>query len=248
MTDDEIEQAGGDAVGICQSEQAAELDAVRHQEIDGRQAEQHAKREGQDRNVDVVRHDHAGHQRAFVRRDLGPELMVVHELHEFRRHQRVGQLWVEGDGDKGHQRRTEEKHGRRDQVGRRFPIGLREGLPVEAGDPLAQVAALPVNGGVAPGNQPVEVTRHRLGRPVPLRPGEVRRRPAIERRECQDLGGAQASDPAGSGSRQEFFQPVPLGSPAGHEFVSTHVIHDDGHRRFRPACRRTATRYREIGA
>ena len=172
----------------------------------------------------------------------------MHQLNQLGRHQRVGQLRIQRDGDKGDERRTEEEQSRRDQVGGRLPIGLWQGPLVKGGDPLAQVAALPVNGGVAPGNQPVEVTRHRLGRPVPLRPGEVRRRPAIERRECQDLGGAQASDPAGSGSRQEFFQPVPLGSPAGHEFVSTHVIHDDGHRRFRPACRRTATRYREIGA
>ena len=223
MANDEIEQAGGDAVCVRERQQATQLDTVRHQHIDGRQAEQHAKREGEDRDTDVIRHDHARRQRPGVRRNLSPELVVVDPLHDLRGHQRVRQVRVEADGDEGDDRWSEQQKRGGDQVGGGLAVGLWQRAFVEHRDPLSQVAALSIHRGVAPGDQAVEIPRHRLSRPIASGSGEVRGRAAIERRQRQDLSGQQAADTARPGPGQQLLEPVPLGAPAGHKFIRAHL-------------------------
>src|SRR5207245_10341717 len=105
----------------------------------------------------------------------------------------------------------------------RLSIGLRQRSLVEDGDALAEVATLAVNRRVPPGDQAVEIRSHRFRRPVTLRPGEVGRCPAIERGQGAHFGCPQTAAPAGCGTRQQFFEAVPLPSPAADEFIGAHL-------------------------
>src|SRR5439155_4142675 len=92
VPDYELEQAARDPVVPGQAEGGAEPDAVGDQDQDRRHAAQHAEGEIQDRNPDVVGHDHARGDAAILLWDVEPELVAVHALHQVARQQLPGQV------------------------------------------------------------------------------------------------------------------------------------------------------------
>src|SRR5207253_6250602 len=128
--------------------------------------------------------------------DLGPELVIVYLLDDLAGYECVGKLGVQVDREKAGGGGPEEQRGGGQQEGGGCSIGLGQGAPIEDSQLLARLALRPVDGGVPSRHQSVQVARDRFGWPVALCPGQVRGRPAVERRQRQDFTGAESQGTA----------------------------------------------------
>src|SRR6266851_3768974 len=125
------------------------------------------------RNVDVVDHDQSGGLHALLRRDVGPELVVMDLVDEAGICDGVSGFGMREDDEKADERGHEEQSARGKQIWPGLAVGPRQGLDVKLEDSLEHVAAAAVDDSVAARDQSVEVAVNGLAGPVALRARQV---------------------------------------------------------------------------
>jgi len=220
--DDEVEQPARDAVGLRQPEKTAERDAVVDHHPQHRQPKGDAEGERCHRNVDVVDHDQSGGLHALLRRDVGPELVVMDLVDEAGICDGVSGFGMREDDEKADERGHEEQSARGKQIWPGLAVGPRQGLDVKLEDSLEHVAAAAVDDSVAARDQSVEIAVNGLAGPVALRARQVGGRAPVELGHGQDLRGRECVEVGRAGAREQVFEPVPVGSPQGDEILRSH--------------------------
>ena len=223
MGDDEIRQQALDAIGGGEAEDAAEADPVGDQDEDRRQAAGDTEGDREKSDQEVVGHDQDAGRGTGVGGDVGPGAVVLDQVDDLGRGDVIGELGVGEDENEGDQGGTEEKQtGRRDErpAG---AIGSGQGPKVELGQAAAHVAAAAIYDRVAEGDEPVQVGRDRLRRPVSPGPSEVGRGLPVETGEGEHVLRLEAAEPASAAALEKVLQSRPVGAPAIDEFLRSHL-------------------------
>ncbi len=155
---------------------------------------------------------------------MGPELVVMDQLNDLVRDEGRRDRRAAEYRQVGHQRRSEEEHRCSQHEGPRRSKRLGQCRGIEDPQATEYVAALPIDGGMAARDKPVEITGDGSPWPLALSQGQVSGGSAVKGGEGEHLIRPKRAQASSARTSDEGFQPCPRVLTPGHKVVGGHGV------------------------